>query len=220
MPKSIRRLLLYLLAGIATISPLRGQDKIKELEGRLKSSPGDETTLMELGRMYHDQGALGDGDAVDKGIRVLDQLLKIDSTNAVAVAYRGALWTMSGRDSWWPPNKLKYMKMGCQELDRAIELDPGNIMVHLIRGINGLGLPDYAGRLPTSLQDFIIILRRPDFQEQTKELKAVVLYYGGVAHKRADDYERARELFKRAISVYPGSEYAKRSQDELSDMGS
>jgi tetratricopeptide (TPR) repeat protein len=211
---------LSLLVGFALAASVYGQDNSKELEQRLKTNPGDESTLMELGRLYHDQGASGDGSAVDKGIRVLNQLLAIDSTNAVAVAYRGALWTMRGRDSWWPPNKLKYMKKGCEELDRAIEMDPGNIMVHLIRGINGLGLPDYAGRLSTSLEDFIVLLRRPDFPEQTKELKAVIFYYGGVAHKRADDYDRARELFKRAIAILPGSEYAKRSQEELSDMGS
>lgn len=212
--------LLFLMVGFALAVSLRGQDKSKELERRLNTNPEDESTLMELGRLYHDRGASGDGTAVDKGIRVFDRLLAIDSSNAVAIAYRGALWTMRGRDSWWPPNKLEYMRRGCEELDRAIETDPGNIMVHLIRGINGLGLPDYAGRLSTSLEDFIVLLRRPDFPEQTKELKAVIFYYAGVAHKRADDYERARELFKRAIAILPGSEYAKRSQDELSDMGS
>jgi tetratricopeptide (TPR) repeat protein len=220
MLKSLRILLPFLLAGIVAVSSLQGQDKAKELEQRLKSSPGDAAILMEFGRQYHDKAASGDGDAVDDGLRVFEQLLAIDSANAVAVAYRGALWTMRGRDSWWPPNKLKYMKLGCEELDRAIDMDPGNIMVHLIRGINGLGLPDYAGRLSTSLEDFIVLLRRPDFQEQTKELKAVIFYYGGVAHKRADEYERAKELFKRAIMVYPGSDFAKRSQDELRDMGS
>jgi len=220
MPKHISRLLLSLLAGSALVASVYSQDKSRELEQRLKTNPRDESTLMELGRLYHDQGASGDGSAVDNGIRVFDQLLEIDSTNAVALAYRGALWTMQGRDSWWPPNKLKYMRKGCEELDRAIEMDPGNIMVHLIRGINGLGLPEYVGRLSISLEDFIVLLRRPDFQEQTKELKSVILYYGGVAHKRADDYDRARELFKRAIAIFPGSEYAKRSQDELREMGS
>jgi tetratricopeptide (TPR) repeat protein len=220
MRESFFKSLLSFLVGFALVTSVYGQDKSKELEQRLKTNPRDESTLMELGRLYHDQGASGDGSAVEKGIHVFDQLLSIDSTNAVAVAYRGALWTMQGRDSWWPPNKLKYMKKGCEELDRAVDMDPGNIMIHLIRGINGLGLPDYAGRLSTSLEDFIILLRRPDFPEQTKELKAVVFYFGGVAHKRADDYDRARELFKRAIAILPGSEYAKRSQEELSDMGS
>jgi len=212
--------MIVVLLGLALAGVLYGQDKIKDLERRLKSDPRDQSVLMELGRMYHDRAAEGDGSSVELGLRAVDQLLAIDSTNAVAVAYRGALLTMRGRDAWWPPNKLKYMRQGCEELDRAIGMEPGNIMVHLIRGINGLGLPEYTARLATSLEDFIILLRRPDFQEQTKELKALILYYAGLAHKRADDYERARELFKRAMGVFPGSEFAKRSQEELSDMGS
>jgi tetratricopeptide (TPR) repeat protein len=51
-------------------------------------------------------------------------------------------------------------------------------------------------------------------------LKVVAFYYGGLALKRADDYEKARELFERAISILPDSEYAKRAREELKDMGS
>ena len=87
-----------------------------------------------------------------------------------------------------------------------------------VRIINGLGLPAFVGRLPTSLEDFIILLRHPALPEQTRELKVVVYYYAGVAHKRADDYDTARELFKRAISIMPDSEFARRSQEELRDM--
>jgi len=205
---------------MATLSVALSQGTIQDLEQKLKSNPNDQSVLMELGRQYHDQASSGDADGIDKGLRCFDRLIALDSTNAVARAYRGSLWTMRGKESWWPPNKLSYMRKGSQELDGAVEMAPDNIMVHIIRGINGLGQPEYSGRLLTSLEDFILLLRRPDFQEQTKELKAVILYYGGVAHKRADDYDRARELFKRAIAVLPGSEFAKRSQDELNDMGS
>jgi len=96
---------------------------------------------------------------------------------------------------------------------------PDNIMVRLMRGINGLGLPGFLGGLPKALEDFIIILRHPEFPEQQKELKVAVFYYAGVACRRADDYEKARDLFKRAQSVFPGSEFAKKAGEELKDMG-
>jgi tetratricopeptide (TPR) repeat protein len=206
------------LFGLALLSSALGQDKIRELEQRVQSNPRDESALMDLGRLYHDQGTSGDENAVKKGLECFDKALAIDSTNAVALAYRGSLWTMRARDAWWPPSKLNDLRRGASELDRAVEIDPGNIMVRLIRGINGLGLPAFVGRLPTSLEDFIVLLRHPALPEQTRELKVVVYYFAGVAHKRADDYETARELFKQAISVLPDSEFAKRSQEELKDM--
>ncbi len=163
---------------------------------------------------------MGELGSIEKGIRCFDRALMLDSTNAVALAYRGSLWTMQARNSWWPPNKMKFLKRGGEELDRAVEIAPDNVMVRLIRGINGLGLPEYADRLQTSLEDFLIILKRPDFPDQTRQLKVVVFYYAGLALKRADDYEKARELFERAIAILPGSEYARRAEEELKDMGS
>lgn len=191
-----------------------------ELEARLKSAPNDESVLMELGRMYHDRGVGGDEKAVDKAFELFERALALDSLNVVALAYRGSLWTQRARDSWWPPNKLSYFKKGGDDLDAAVSMDPTNIMVRLLRGINGLGLPDFMGKLPKALEDFILILRHPEFPEQRKELKVAVFYYAGVACKRADDYEKARELFKQAISVFPGSDFAQRAEAELKDMGS
>jgi tetratricopeptide (TPR) repeat protein len=176
--------------------------------------------LMELGRMYYDQAAAGETDFIDKGIHCFDQALMLDSTNAVALAYRGSLWTMESRSSWWPPNKMKYLKRGGEELDRAVELAPDNMMVRLIRGINGIGLPSYADRLQTSLEDFFVVLKHPDFPNQTRQLKVVAFYYCGIALKRADDYEKARDLFQRAIAILPDSEFARRAREELKDMGS
>ena len=208
-------LLLYLLVPVS-----KGQDRIRELEARLKLAPNDESVLMELGRMYHDRGVDGDEEAVDKAFGLFERALMLDSSNVVALAYRGRLWTMRALDSWWPPNKLSYFKKGGDDLDAAVSMDPTNIMVRLLRGINGLGLPDFLGKLPKALEDFILILRHPEFPEQRKELKVAVFYYAGVACKRADDYEKARELFKQAMSVFPGSDFAKRAETELMDMGS
>lgn len=194
------------------------QDKVRELEEKLKAKPNDELILMELGRLYHDLGMSGDKSAVDKGFRCFDRALTLDSTNVVALAYRGSLWALRSRDAWWPPTKLNYLSQGGVEMDKAVELAPGNMMVRLIRGMNSLSLPEYLGRLPTALEDFIVLLRHPEFPDQTRELKAVIYFYGGLAYKRADEYDRARELFQKAISILPGSDYAKRAQEELKGM--
>lgn len=216
--KIVRNLTLS-IALVVLASSSWGQDRVRELEGKLKSGPHDQSLLMELGRLYYDLGVAGDGKAVDRGFEVFEQAFGLDSTNFVALAYRGSLWTLRARESWWPPNKLSYLRRGGEDLDAAVSMAPDNIMVRLMRGINGLGLPGFLGGLPKALEDFIIILRHPEFPEQKKELKVAVFYYAGVACRRADDYEKARDLFKRAQSVFPGSEFAKKAGEELKDMG-
>jgi tetratricopeptide (TPR) repeat protein len=215
-----RRFLITLcLSGILFVGAI-AQDRIRELEGSLKSNPSDRSVLMELGRLYHDQAADGDADAIDRGFLCLDRLLNIDTANVVALAYRGDLWAMRARDAWWPPNKWSYLRKGASELDLAVGLAPENMMVRLFRGMNALAAPGFFGRLSIALEDFIVLLKHPAFPEQSKELRVSIYYYAGVAHKRADDYDKARELFKKAISIFPDSDFAKRAQDELKDMGS
>ena len=207
---------------VVSVMPFRAlaQDSTRALEQRLKSNPNDVAVLMELGRMYYDMASAGKNDAIEKGVRCFDRLLQLDSTNAIALAYRGSMWRLRGLDSWWPPTKLNCLNRGTAELDHAVDLAPMDMMVRLIRGINELNLPESIGRVPVALEDFIVLLRHPDFPEQTRELKAVIYFYGGISHKRADDYSGARVLFKKAISILPGSEFAKRAQDALDNLGS
>ena len=212
--RSFFTILLCLTVGAGAMA----QEATKELESKLRADPNDESTLMELGRIYHDRGVAGDEDAVDEAFRCFDRALAIDSTNAVALAYRGSLWTLRARDSWWPPNKLSYMRKGAAEMDLAVGRAPLNMMVRLIRGINSVGLPGFLGRLPTALEDFIVLLKHPELPVQTKELKVAIYYYAGLAHKKADDYEKARELFGKALEILPGSDFAKRSGEELKEM--
>jgi len=215
-----RRLLAALYLSSAFAVSVLAQDRIRELEGSLKAKPSDEAVLMELGRLYHDQAASGDADAVDKGFRCFDRLLTIDSSNVVALAYRGDLWALRAKDSWWPPNKWSYYRKGAAELDLAVGLAPDNMMVRLLRGMNALAAPGFLGRLPIALEDFIVLLKHPAFPDQADELKVSIYYYAGLSYKRADDYEKARELFKKAISLIPESDFARRAQEELKDMGS
>lgn len=203
---------------LAVISILPGQDRVADLERQLKADPRNENLLMELSRMYHDLGTAGDDDAVERGFVLVEQALTVDSANVIARAYRGRFWTMRARASWWPPTKMNYMRRGGEDLDDAVSMAPDNIMVRLLRGINSLGMPGFLGRLSSALEDFIVILRHPDFPEQTKELKGMAFYFAGVAYKRADDLDTAKELFKRVSRFLPGSEYARRAQEELDDL--
>jgi tetratricopeptide (TPR) repeat protein len=221
MPSSVfRALFVALFLGSGIVIAAIAQDRIRELEGSLKSNSTDASLLMELGKLYHDKAAEGDADAIDKGFRCFDRLLTIDTLNVVALAYRGDLWALRAKESWWPPSKWSYLRKGAAELDRAVGLDPLNMMVRIIRGMNALAAPGFLGRLPIALEDFIVVLKHPDFPEQTRELKVSIFYYAGLAHKRADDYDRARELFQKTISLIPDSDFAKRAREELKDMGS
>jgi tetratricopeptide (TPR) repeat protein len=209
-----------ILVWLLSLGVAGAQGNVRELEFRLESQPNDRAVLMELGRLYHDLGVAGDDEAVEKGFTCFDRLVALDSTNAIALVYRGSMWIMRAREAWWPPTKLGRMKKGVGEMDRAVEMDPGDLTVRLIRGMSSLDLPGYLDRLETALEDFIILLRHPVFPEQSRELKGAVFCYAGIAYKRAGEFDTARELFGKAIAILPGSDLARRAQQELSEIDS
>ena len=193
------------------------QQNIKELEERLRQKPNDIETLIALGKLYHDQGASGDKEAVDKGFTYLDKTIELDPTNAVAWAYRGSLWTMRGRDAWFPFTKLKHVDKGIDELDKAAELGPDNIAVHLTRGINSLQLPSIFKRLGTALKDFSFLLADARFPHLEAHLQSTIYYWAGVAYKRDSQTSKAKEYLEKAISAAPESTTAQKAEKELKE---
>jgi tetratricopeptide (TPR) repeat protein len=194
------------------------QQSIKDLEVRLQQKPNDVETLVALGRLYHDQGAAGNEEAVDKGFTCLDKAIELDPTNAVAYAFRGSLWTMRGRDAWFPFTKLKHVDKGIDELDKAVDLAPDNITVHLTRGINSLQLPSIFKRLGTAVKDFSFLLADSRFPHLEVHLKSTIYYWAGIAYKRDNQADRAKEYLKKAISVAPESPTAKNAEKELKEL--
>jgi tetratricopeptide (TPR) repeat protein len=194
------------------------QQSIKELEANLQQKPNDVEALVALSRLYHDQGADGNKEAVEKGFICLDKALDLDPSNAIAYAYRGSLWTMRGRDAWFPFTKLQHVDKGIDELDKAADLAPDNITVRLTRGINSLQLPSMFKRLGTAIKDFSFLLADPRFPHLEVHLQSTIYYWAGVAYKRDNQIGKAREYLEKAITVAPESHTAQKAEKELKEL--
>ena len=202
--------LAFLFTGIS-----RTQDNEKDLQGVLAQKPNDVETLMKLGKIYHDQGVAGNDDAVDKGFTCFDKILQIDPSNAVALVYRGSLWTLRARDAWWPFTKMKDVDKGVDEMDKAVDLAPDNISVRLVRGINSVNLPSMFHRLPVALKDFEYMMSDAKFAGFNPHLQATIYCWAGIAYNNDNQTAKAKELLQKAISADPNSETAHKAENEL-----
>jgi tetratricopeptide (TPR) repeat protein len=202
--------LAFLFTGIS-----RTQDNVKDLEGVLEQKPNDVETLMKLGKIYHDQGVAGNDDAVDKGFTCFDKILQIDPSIAVALVYRGSLWTLRARDAWWPFTKMKDVDKGVDEMDKAVDLAPDNISVRLVRGINSVNLPSMFHRLPIALKDFEYMMSDARFAGFNPHLQSTIYCWAGIAYNSDNQTAKAKELLQKAISADPNSETARKAENEL-----
>ncbi len=211
----IQRLLTIILTGVLITSISNAQDSTEVLEGILKQKPNDVETLTKLGELYHDQGVAGNDDAVEKGFTCFDKVLELDPSNAVALAYRGSLWTLRARDAWWPFTKMKDVDKGVDEMDKAVDLAPDNIPVRLVRGINSIHLPSMFRRLPIALKDFDYMLNDARFVRFNPHLQSTIFCWAGIAYHNDGQTTKAKELLQKAISADPNSETARKAEDEL-----
>ncbi|HTX18781.1 MAG TPA: hypothetical protein VMG34_08980 [Bacteroidota bacterium] len=211
----MRRLFLCLLPALLPFTLTLGQDKIKELEGTLQQNPNDLNTLITLGKIYHDQAVAGNEDAVDKGFGCFDKALTLDPSNAVAFVYRGSLWTLRARDAWWPFTKAKDVDKGVDEMDKAADLAPNDITVHIVRGVTSTNLPSMFHRLPTALKDFDYLIGDTRFVHLNPNLQATIYYWAGIAYKNDGQTVRSKELLQKAAVADPNSDISRRAENEL-----
>lgn len=97
--------------------------------------------------------------AVDEALAALDslapRLAQGDTrTRARADALRGALFTLKAKHAFWPPEKLKHVRHGMRELDRAVEAAPRDPRVRYLRLVCGYYLPGFLGRGDEVRRDF------------------------------------------------------------------
>jgi len=194
------------------------QGIIQDLEIKLSQNPNDINTLVQLGKVYHDQGADGNKEAVEKGMTYLDKALELDPANGVALAYRGSLWTMRARDAWWPFTKMSRVDKGIDEMDKAVELAPTNIMVRIVRGINSVQLPSMFKRLSIAIKDFDYLLNCHEFSYFDIKLQSTICLWAGIAYKRDNQAMKAKELFQKSVSLAPESWMATKAREELKEL--
>lgn len=206
------------LAVILFASVCYSQESISDLKARVAQSPHDTGPLLALGIAYHNEAVAGNKKSVDEGFACLDTLLAHDPTSAVALAYRGSLWTMRGRDAWWPFAKLNDVHKGIDEMDKAVDLAPDNVSVRLVRGINSVHLPSMFKRLGTAMKDFYYLLNSPAFSHFDANLKSTIYYWSGVAYKQDNQSGKAKEFFRKAVEAAPNSDTGKDAAQELKGL--
>jgi len=213
-----RRIINFAIFVLVATGICHSQQSISDLQAQISRNPHDTSALLNLGIAYHNQGVAGDEDAVEKGFVCLDTVLTLDPTNAVALAYRGSLWTLRGRDAWWPFTKMSDVDKGIDEMDKAVDLAPDNVSVRITRGINSVNLPSMFKRIGTALKDFSYLLNQPSFSHFDLGLQSRIYYWAGVAYKHDNQPAKAKVYLQRAIDVAPESETAKNAKQELKDI--
>lgn len=109
----------------------------------------------------HKQGIQGDQNAVQEAFDVLEEIRRFYPTNHLVEAYYGSVLTLLGRDALDPMERLEKVRYGLKFLDNAVQDEPDNIDIRIIRGYVCSRLPEvFFHRTATAAEDFSYITTR------------------------------------------------------------
>jgi len=198
----MKKMLLILLCLILSFGMFAEniEEKIEVLENILVKEPKNISALLELGKLYHSLAADGHKDAVPKAEKIFEEVLKIEPDNAEALVWYGSVLTLKGYYEWLPIMKLVYVWRGIEEMRKAVELDPDNPVVRLVRANTSLALPRFFMQLKVAVRDFEYLLMLYEKSPNKFSKDMLVNIYLGLekAYKKIGDEEEAKKCKSKA----------------------
>ena len=187
---------------------------------RMAREGTNSATLYALGDLCHDAGVDGDKQAVLRAEEYLRRLLEKDPSHGPAWALLGSVYTMKGRDAFWPTAQLKLVREGNAFMDRGVELDPDNIRARVTRAFNNAHMPDFLGRNDIVVADLEWLwakVRKEPASFSVSERQETALHWGRRLKRRSRTAE-ARQVWEAGLAFAPHSPMAIKIQDELDKL--
>ena len=198
--------------------------RLAELQKPVAANPKNATALLSLGIYCHDVG--GDDkhpdhkEAAKLGERYLNDLVKLQPTNAVATVYLGSVLTMRARDERFPFTQMALVKKGNMTMDKAVVMATNVPIVRLRRGIASFHMPGFMKREPLAREDFAWLwskVSNDDSGLAVGDRQEVALRHGiYLARDRKKD--EARAVFEAGIAFAPESADAAQLRKELEKL--
>jgi tetratricopeptide (TPR) repeat protein len=234
---TIGRKLLYLLMGLfyvvilfslsygdtdpGSLLGLRDKGQLYKIAGEaekvLEKNPKDKDSFIKLGIAYHNLANMQVKDAATKGVEYLKQGNKLYPDDALLLAVLGSCITIVGRDASNIVEKMRYVNEGTPMIDRAVNKEPDNLFIRMLRSDNSAGIPKMFGRRKFVREDLLyiegIIKRSP--KDVSVDFQTEVYYKLGMTYKSEGDESSAKSYFKKAAEVSPDSELGKKAKKEL-----
>ena len=159
--------------------PAPAKEKPKEGKG--------EESLAEVKKLYNEE-------KYSEALEVMESLIADDPDNADLHAWKGNVMGSLSQGS--PMDAMKYGMGAMQAYDKALELDPENVMGHFGRGIGRLMAPQgFGGDVDGAIEDLEFVVNKDPCHES--------YYYLGVAYKKKGLTDKAKKAFKKSLEIKP-----------------
>lgn len=173
----------------------------------LKKDPGNPRLLTDAGSQFalraSEQGFPTD---VEDARNYLRQAVKMDPRNAQTVAWLGALRCIEAKVR----QAKGFVREGLTQLDRAVDMAPGDLVVRMVRGSVAVEVPREYSKVDVGLSDLELVRaaheKDPHALAAQRIDAAEVFLKLGKGYRAKGNIEQARAMWIRASEGPPGKD--------------
>lgn len=179
--------------------------------------PSEREADLAKGIVLHQQALAGDKAAARDALGFFSRKMEEYPQNPLIMAYTADCLSLAGRDAPKPEEMFAGAIKGMKLFDTAVNADPANIEIRLLRARQSLRLPEgFFRRTATAITDLEYLINRyeEDSSVFPEEVYHELLYELGTAYRRLGLKKEGEAVWKKLLSLATESEYKKLIQEE------
>ncbi len=152
----------------------------------------------------------------DQAAKVMEEAVEKYPDNSTAHSYFGLyLGIQAGRTT-------DFMEAGqlvgkaFEMLDKAVSLDPENPIARYHRGVLGVNVPKFLGKMETGIQDLGWLIENPD--NVSRDILFSAYEHLAQAYEQEEERERAKLTWEKLIELAPGTDLAKKAEKSIAKL--
>lgn len=163
---------------------------------------------------YQESSQLG------QAIEVMSEAVKKYPDNSTAYSYLGLFTGMQAGQTTDFMEAGQLVQKSFELLDKAISLDSNNPIAYYHRGIMGVNVPEFLGKLETGIQDFEFFInmseKTPD--KISKDMLVNVYNLLGQGYQKSKDKQKATFAWQKVIELAPGTQMAQNAEKQIKNL--
>jgi tetratricopeptide (TPR) repeat protein len=154
---------------------------------------------------------------LEEAVKVMEEALAKYPDSSSAYAYSGLYTGMQAGLSQDLAIAGKLVATSFEHLDKAIALDSLNLIARFNRGIMGIKVPAFLGKLDTGIKDqeFIVKMHQKSSKLVPNDILVQVYNFLGEGYQKKGENEKAVSAWNKVIELAPGSSFAEEAKKQI-----
>lgn len=165
-------------------------------------------------------GKLQKAGEIDQSITMMSEAIKKYPDKAIAYSYLGLFKGLKAGQVKDYMESFRFITESFEMLDKAISMGSDNPVPRYHRGLMGVNIPEFLGKIDLGIGDLEMIVKMSEDSpgKVSKELLLNTINFLALGYQKKKDKKKAINAWKKLIELAPDSDLATRAKDNIKKL--